>query len=217
MLVREPRPPSVAERQSLLQHLSGIRGFLYREPAFARYVVARALATLGRMALPFYILYAGQTIGLSGSTLATLTIAFTIAATVSNLLWGVLADRHGFRLCLLLNIGLWIAATVAIMLSNTYTGVVLVFVAIGASQEGFRMSTMSLAMEFGGREQMALRVATANTAAEIAGSIAPLLGGIIATALGYGAVFLGATACLLIGGAVLLLWVPEPRYVSMAE
>jgi MFS family permease len=217
MLVREPRPPSVAERQSLLQHLSGIRGFLYREPAFARYVVARALATLGRMALPFYILYAGQTIGLSGSTLATLTIAFTIAATVSNLLWGVLADRHGFRLCLLLNIGLWIAATVAIMLSNTYTGVVLVFVAIGASQEGFRMSTMSLAMEFGGREQMALRVATANTAAEIAGSIAPLLGGIIATALGYGAVFLGATACLLIGGTVLLLWVPEPRYVSMAE
>jgi MFS family permease len=216
-LVREPRPPTVAERQSLLQHLSGIRGFLQREPAFARYVVARALATLGRMALPFYILYAGQSIGLSGSTLAALTVAYTLAATVSNLLWGVLADRYGFRLCLLITIGLWIAATLALLLSTTYTMVVLIFIAIGASQEGFRLSSMSLAMEFGQREQMALRLATANTAAEMAGSIAPLLGGIIATALGYGAVFLGATAWLLLGGAVLLLWVREPRYVSMDE
>jgi MFS family permease len=216
-LVREPRPPTVAERQSLRQHLSNIRGFLYREPAFARYVVARALATLGRMALPFYILYAGQSIGLSGSTLAILTVAYTMAATVSNLLWGVLADRYGFRLCLLITIGLWIVATLALLLSTTQTSVILVFIAIGASQEGFRLSSMSLAMEFGGREQMALRLATANTAAEIAGSIAPLLGGIIATALGYGAVFLGATACLLIGGGVLLLWVREPRYVSMDE
>jgi MFS family permease len=216
-LVREPRPPTVAERQSLLQHLSGIRGFLYREPAFARYVAARALATLGRMALPFYILYAGQSIGLSGSTLAALTVAYTLAATVSNLLWGVLADRYGFRLCLLLTIGLWIGATLALLLSTTQTALVLVFIAIGASQEGFRLSSMSLAMEFGRREQMALRLATAHTAAEIAGSIAPLLGGIIATALGYGAVFVGATVCLLIGGAVLLLWVREPRYVSMDE
>jgi MFS family permease len=216
-LVREPRPPSVAERQNLLQHLSGIRRFLYREPAFARYVVARALATLGRMALPFYILYAGQSIGLSGSTLAALTVAYTLAATISNLLWGVLADRYGFRLCLLMTIGLWIAATLALLLSSTQSAVILVFIAIGASQEGFRLSSMSLAMEFGGREQMALRLATANTAAEIAGSIAPLLGGIIATALGYGAVFLGATACLLIGGGVLLLWVREPRYVSIDE
>jgi predicted MFS family arabinose efflux permease len=117
----------------------------------------------------------------------------------------------------LITIGLWIAATLALLLSTTQTAVVLVFIAIGASQEGFRLSSMSLAMEFGGREQMALRLATANTAAEIAGSIAPLLGGIIATALGYGAVFLGATACLLIGGGVLLLWVHEPRYASMDE
>ena len=217
VLVREPRPPSVAERQSLLQHLSGIRGFLYREPAFARYVVARALATLGRMALPFYILYAGQSIGLSGSTLAVLTVAYTMAATVSNLLWGVLADRYGFRLCMLITIGLWIAATLALLLSTTHTAVVLVFIAIGASQEGFRLSSMSLAMEFGGREQMALRLATANSAAEIAGSIAPLVGGIIVTALGYGAMFIGAIACLLLGGGVLLLWVHEPRYASIDE
>ncbi len=214
-LVREPRPPTVAEQQSFLQHLRGMPGFLKAEPQFARYVYARALTTMGRMALPFYILYAGENIGLSGQTLANLTIAFTVAATVSNLGWGMLADRQGFRLCLLMTVGLWIISTLGLMASNSYLTVVLVFLGIGASQEGFRMASMSLAMEFGRREDTALRVATANSAAEIAGSIAPLLGGIIATALGYGAVFFGAITCLALGGA-LLLTVKEPRYQSVS-
>ena len=212
ILVREPRPPSVAPRQGLLEHLRGMPGFLRREREFSAYVLARALSTMGRMALPFYILYAGQSIGLSGSTLASLTIAFTIAATVSNLLWGVIADRYGFRLCLLLTVALWIVATLGLMLTSNWWGVIVVFIAVGASQEGFRMASMSLAMEFGSREAMALRVATANSAAEAAGSIAPLLGGIIATALGYEAVFFCATACLLAGGVTLLLKVREPRF-----
>jgi len=216
-LVREPRPPTVADRRNLLQHLADMPAFLRREPAFTRYIVARALATLGRMALPFYILYAGQNIGLSGSTLAVLTVAFTIAATASNLWWGALADRHGFRLCLLLTIALWLLATLALLLSASYWMAIVVFVAIGASQEGFRMAGMALAMEFGNREHTALRVAIANTLSEIAGSIAPLLGGIVATALGYGAVFLGASACLALGLVLLTLWVEEPRYASMAE
>ncbi|MEP5763306.1 MAG: MFS transporter [Halieaceae bacterium] len=211
-LVREPRPPTVADRRSLTQHLVGMPAFLRAEPEFARYVLARALATLGRMALPFYILYAGQGLGLSGEILATLTVAFTIAATVSNLVWGTLADRRGFRLCLLLSIGLWIAATLALLLSNNFWVVVGIFVAIGASQEGFRLASMSLAMEFGDRDQLSLRVAIANTVSESAGSIAPLIGGIVATALGYGAVFIGATLCLLVGLVVLLLSVRDPRF-----
>jgi MFS family permease len=213
-LVREPRPPSVAQQQSLTEHLRAMPAFLRSEPEFARYVLARALATMGRMALPFYILYAGQTIGLSGPTLATLTIAFTAAATASNLLWGVMADRYGFRLCLLVTIAVWIVATLALLVSSEYGAVIGVFVAIGASQEGFRMASMSLAMEFGAREQTALRVAAANTAAEIAGSVAPLIGGIIATAMGYGAVFISASVVLTLAGLVLLLWVHEPRYAS---
>jgi len=211
IMVREPRPPTVAPRQSLRQHLSGMPAFLRREKNFSRYLVARALATLGRMALPFYILYAGQSMGLGGATLATLTVAFTIAATGSNLLWGLVADRYGFRMCLLLNIALWLISTLAILGSVSIAALILVFVGIGASQEGFRMASMSLALEFGSREETALRLATANTAAETAGSIAPLLGGIIAAALGYSAVFAVASVCLLLGGS-LLLRVPEPRY-----
>jgi MFS family permease len=214
VLVREPEPPTVAERQSLVSQLAGLPAFLRAEPEFGRYLAARALSTMGRMALPFYILFAGASIGLSGETLAALTVAYTVAATGSNLLWGTLADRRGFRLCFLLAVLSWIAATLALLVSQAYALVVLIFAALGAAQEGFRFASMSLAMEFGNREQMALRVGMANASAETAGALAPLLGGLLAASLGYGAVFLAASAFLAMGAALLVFGVREPRYLS---
>jgi hypothetical protein len=60
---------------------------------FTRYFAARALATMGRMAMPFYILHEGHTAALSGATLGILTFAFTLSGTFSNLIWGPLGDR----------------------------------------------------------------------------------------------------------------------------
>ncbi|MDJ0879123.1 MAG: MFS transporter [Halieaceae bacterium] len=209
-MVQEPEPPTVADKRSFMQYLREMPAFLRAEPAFARFVAARALSTLGRMALPFYILFAGESIGLSGETLASLTVAFTIAATLANLFWGWLSDRHGFRLCMLLSIVMWIVSTLVLLISTDYWVVVLVFAAIGASQEGFRLGSISLPMEFGNREHTSLRLAIANTVSEGAGSIAPLIGGLVAAALGYGAVFLGASALLTVG-LLVLLTVKEPR------
>ncbi len=215
-LVREPQPPTVARQQNLLQQLGGMPEFLRGDPEFTRFIIARALTTMGRMALPFYILYAGEHIGLTGETLATLTIAFTIAATLSNLVWGSLADRYGFRLGFLLTIMLWISATLALLFTREFWAVVAIFAAVGAAQEGFRVATINMTLEFGHRDQLALRLGIANSSAEAAGALAPLLGGILATALGYGAVFISATAFLASGGLVLLLWVREPRYSTSA-
>ena len=207
---------NVAERRSAMEHFRGMPAFLRAEPEFARFVLARSLSNFGRMALPFYILYAGQAIGLSGETLASLTVSFTLAATFANLFWGWLADRHGFRLCLLLSIALWVAATLGLLLSDSYWVIVVIFAAIGASGEGFRLGSFTMPMEFGNRENTSLRLAIANMISEGAGSIAPLIGGIIATAFGYGAVFLAASACLLVGFAVLLT-VRDPRFAAKGE
>ncbi len=216
-LLREPRPPTVAPRRSLLSQLAGLPTFLREEPAFARYVVARAMATLGRMALPFYILYAGQQVGLSGSILATLTVSYTIAATVSNLGWGVIADRSGFRLCFLLSIGLWIAATLGLMASGSaLPALILVFALLGGSQEGFRLAAFAMVMEFGRRENMPLRVAVANSSSEATGALAPLVGGALAAGLGYPWVFWISCIFLVAGGLLTLFTVPEPRTARSA-
>ena len=111
---------------------------------------------------------------------------------------------------MLLSIVMWIVSTLVLLISTDYWVVVLVFAAIGASQEGFRLGSISLPMEFGNREHTSLRLAIANTVSEGAGSIAPLIGGLVAAALGYGAVFLGASALLTVG-LLVLLTVKEPR------
>ncbi|NJN52234.1 MAG: MFS transporter [Gammaproteobacteria bacterium] len=99
--VVEPEPPTRRAKQGLAQSLRDVVPLMRGDPAFSRYVFARALATTGRLAVPFYILHAGQSLGLGGSTLGVLTMAFTLSGTVSNLAWGALGDRKGFRLAFL--------------------------------------------------------------------------------------------------------------------
>lgn len=210
--MKEPAPPSQRPRSSLGQRLSEIPALLRADPAFTRYFLARSLATVGRMALPFYILFAGASMELTGSNLGILTVAFTLAGTVSNLLWGSIADRRGFRLVFLLSIGVWVVATLVLLFSAGLLMTSVVFVGIGAAVQGFQHSSINLTLEFGHRDDLPVRIAIANSASELAGTVGPLVGGAIAAIFGYPALFLTSVAFLLAGGLMVTLLVPEPRY-----
>lgn len=210
--MKEPQPPTLRPRASLAQRLADIPGLLRGDPAFTRYFLARALATAGRMALPFYILFAGSSMALTGSNLGILTVAFTLAGTVSNLIWGSIADRSGFRLVFLLSIALWITSTLVLLVSSGLMLTSVVFVGIGAAVQGFQHASMNLTLEFGHREDLPVRIAIANSASELAGTLGPLVGGAVAAAFGYPVLFLTSVGFLLAGGLMVALFVPEPRH-----
>jgi predicted MFS family arabinose efflux permease len=216
LMVREPEPPTVRVKQSLLQRLGEVPQLLRDDPAFTRYFLARSLATMGRMAMPFYILYAGQSIGLSGQNLGIITFAFTMSGTISNLVWGAMADRQGFRGTFLLSIGLWVISTIVLIFVTDLWSILLVFVGIGAAVQGFQNSSINLTLEFGDRDNLPVRIAIANTASEVAGTIGPLLGGLLAALLGYEAVFAASIVFLVVGGTVVRIYVPEPRQKQTA-
>ena len=211
LAVREPEPPTVKPKQSLKRRFGDVPQLLRDDPAFTRYFLARSLATMGRMSMPFYILYAGQSIGLTGATLGVVTFAFTIAGTVSNLMWGAIADRRGFRDTFLMSIALWVTSTLVLMFADGYLITVLVFVGVGAAVQGFQNASMNLTLEFGDREDLPVRIALANMASEVAGTIGPLLGGLLAALWNYEAVFITSVAFLTVGGVVVRIYVPEPR------
>lgn len=211
IFTREPIPPTRRAPTPLLQRLGDIPALLRSDPAFTRYFVARSMATAGRMALPFYILYAGSSMALSGANLAIVTVAFTLAGTVSNLVWGLIADRQGFRLVFLLSIALWVISTMMLIVSSGVLFTSLVFIGIGAAVQGFQHSAMNLVLEFGHRDDLPLRIAIANSTSEMAGSLGPLLGGAIAASFGYAALFFTSVAFLIAGGLLVVLLVPEPR------
>lgn len=218
VFMKEPAPPTVRPRTPLMQRLTEIPALLRAEPAFTRYFLARSLATAGRMALPFYILYAGSgSLALTGANLGILTVAFTLAGTVSNLLWGHLADRHGFRLVFLLSIALWVVSTLVLLGSSGMLMMSVVFTGIGAAVQGFQHSAQNLTLEFGQRDDLPVRIAIANSTSELAGTLGPLAGGAIAAGFGYEALFLVSVAFLLAGGLMVAWLVPEPRYQRAQE
>ena len=212
LLMKEPIPPQMREKGRLSDVWSRIPALLASDKDYRRFVVARSLATAGRLAMPFYILYAAKHLALTGTTLAVLTIAFTLAGNVSNLLWGMLADRRGFRLVFLCSIALWVASTLVLLASSEVILTSLVFMGIGAAAQGFQVASSSLVLEFGSREDLPMRIAIANTGSELVGTVATLAAGFIAAGFGYEAVFATSLAFLAIGGWQVRRHVPEPRF-----
>src|ERR1700761_672570 len=111
MLVREPEPPELRPRSSFMGRLRDIPVLLASDRALSAFYIASALASLGALAVPFYVLYAGRSIDLSGTNLGLLSTAMLLSQTATNLLWGAMADRAGSRIVFLLAVALCAAAT----------------------------------------------------------------------------------------------------------
>ncbi len=210
--VREPQPPDLRPATSIRRRFRDAFELLGADSVFRHYVYARALSTLGRMAAPFYILYAGQNLGISGQTLGLLTFVFTLSATVSNLIWGSIADRLGFRSIFLASLVLWIVSTLVLLQSVDLIPTVGVFIAMGAAFQGFQNASANMTLEFGKIKDLPMRIAVANTLSEGAGAIGPVVGGILAGAFSYSAVFWVSIGFLTLGMLLIMFFVPDPRH-----
>ena len=211
MLTREPEAPTVRAQVRVRERLRDVPELLRQDPHFTRYFVARAFATIGRMGMPFYILYAQRSTPLSGTELGVLTGAFALSQSSFNLAWGLIADRSGFRVVFLMAVALWICSLALLFVEPGFLGLVAVYAGIGAGLGGFMMASMNLVLEFGDRRDTPLRIALANTSSELVGSIATFAAGLIVAAFGYGALFAAAIAFKAV--ALALMWrVKEPRF-----
>ncbi len=214
LFIREPESPIVRERTKKGVDWARIPFLLRSDKPYRRYVTARSVANLGRLAMPFYILYAADHTLLTGANLALLTIAFTLAGSSSNLLWGNIADRAGYRRVILWSLALWVVSTLALFVTEGVWLTSLVFVGIGAASQGFQNAASNIVLEFGAREDVPMRLAISNSSYELAGTIATLSAGLVATALGYEAVFILSITFLLIGAFLVRRHVPDPRHRS---
>lgn len=211
LFVREPESPQVREATALGARLRELPALLRADRAFTRYFAARALATIGRMAVPFYVLFAQTRFEIAGRELGNLSAAFIGAQGAGNLMWGAIADRTGFRAVFLAALGLWVAAVVALMGATGHAQLVFVFAALGLGMGGFQMSAQSLVLEFGSRQNLPMRIAVANSASELVAAIGAMTGGLIAAAFGYTVLFWTAIAFQITALATVAFAVDEPR------
>ena len=210
--LREPDSPSLRDATPLGRRLAQLPHLLRADPAFTRYLLARSLGVMGRMALPFYVVLADARLDLTGGQLGQLTMAFVLAQGLLNLAYGLIADRRGFRFSLLIALAVWITAALLLLTARDFGQALIAYAALGAGLGGFMMSAQNLVLEFGSRANLPMRIAVANSAAEGVGVVAPILGGALAAGFGYSALILVAVAFKALAFLVTLVFVDEPRH-----
>jgi MFS family permease len=238
VLMREPEPPTVRAKSKVMDRVREFPALFAQDRGFLFFMIAQTLATAGRVAAPFYILYAGHSMRLDGKNLGLLSLAFLGADTVTNLGWGLAGDRFGFRFTFVVALVVWIAGTALLMAAPSLVAVhlpgsgggarggvmlgvqafiLMAFFALGAAQSGFLMSSQTMVLEFGTRDDIPMRLALTTTAQGAMNTIGPLAGGLIATTLGYPVLFGVSMGLLAIALTVLLILVEEPRNRPLAS
>lgn len=211
LLMNEPEPPTTREPARFRDRLRDFPRLITEDRAYAYFLLVQMLTTSARIATPFYILYVAASIEMTGKMLGLLSLAFLGADTLTNLIWGYLGDKRGFRVVLLFSIFTWAGATVLLMNVHQVWAMFLAFCGLGAAMSGYMMSAQTMILEYGGRDDLPMRIAISASAESITGTLGLLLGGAVADLFGYDLVF-GLSLGFLTAALLLLVFaVKEPR------
>ncbi|MGH7023715.1 MAG: MFS transporter [Caulobacteraceae bacterium] len=221
LLMREPEPPTIRAKGRLVDRVREFPALLTQDRGFMFFMIAQTLATAARVATPFYILFAGRSMPLDGKNIGLLSLAFLGGDTMTNMGWGLAGDRFGFRSTFITAVVLWIVATALLMAAPNFGGhggpdvrslIFLAFFGLGAAQSGFLMSSQTMVLEFGARDDIPMRLALTNTAQGVMSSLGPLIGGLVAATLGYQPLFGISISFLAVSLFILLTQVEDPRF-----
>jgi DHA1 family bicyclomycin/chloramphenicol resistance-like MFS transporter len=175
-------------------------------------VVLAILTSLGPLSTDMYLpsLPAiGAFFGASVSQVQLTLSAFLFGFAVGQIFYGPLADRHGRKPVLLIGLSLFIMATAAIALAPSIETMTVArfFQALGAS--GPIVLARTVVRDLYSLERAGKELARMGSIMGVVPAIAPVIGGILETAVGWQGSFVAVTVFALVLSTVVLLGLPE--------
>ena len=194
-LVKEPPGKAYKEAEPFTQFLGRLPDYLRKEPMFVQIVAKLFLIGFCGLALPFYVVYAKEVLGLPASAAGYFISAQTLGAVIGGPFWGYLGHSRGFR-AVLGYVGVVQALAPAAALAAALvpgTGgrlalMITAYVLLGMSASGWTVSTSSI-LETVPSQDCTVYVALANTM-QIPLFLVPIIGGYLVTTAGYTLVFI---------------------------
>lgn len=214
-LTREPVRQVQRSEEHQFRFWTRLGRILRRDRNFRRFLIARGLLAVGGMGQGFITVAAVTRWDVADGTVGYYTVALLAGQAGSNLLLGLLADRKGHKLSLLLG---GVAAALAFVIAWLATAPILyfvVFVLLGVYISAIIVSGLMIVLEFIGPEQRPTYVGITNSAIGSVNLVAPLVGGWIATA-GYGWLFAVSGGAAVLAVLLLWCWVGDPRHLRPA-
>lgn len=186
---------------------------LHADRNLRRYLFAQMFIGLGGMAWGFMAVYTVDTWSLSDGKVGTFTTAILLGQTAANLIFGILADRKGFKTVILISILLAIGGLAIPLFADQPNLMYVTFGLRGASMSGFFMAGM-IVYEFSSPEKRPTYIGLNNTWLGIMQFFAPLLGGFLAQNFGYPMLFITAVLLSTLGLLVMTIGFVEPRSIK---
>jgi len=217
MLTREPpaaSPP--AESVPLRAYLARIPSLLRRDRNMAWFLAARGCTVIGVMGSGFFTVYALRVLGAREWQAGVFTTMLLTGQVAGNLVFGWLADRMGHRLVLAVGIAAMAGASLVALTAPSVNLFLLTFFLDGVYDAAINVSGLNILLELApAAGERPTYVGLGRTAVAPAAFAAPLLAGVLADAAGFGWVFAVATAFSLVGLALLLVRVRDPRHETV--
>jgi len=167
------------------------------------------------MAGGFFMVYGKENIEGALEQVGALTAILVGTQAVMNLLWGLLADRKGHKIVLC---GAAVAMAVTALVGWMATSPAWLWATFGLlaiSMSADSVSRMNIILEFCAPEDRPTYIGLTNTLLAPA-TLAPILGGALATWFSYRGMFVVAAIFSVAGSVLLAFWVKEPRAVGYA-
>jgi MFS family permease len=101
---------------------------------------------------------------------------------------------------------------VAVWMASSPAWLYVAFALLGAAVAGDMVSGMNIILEFCASVDRPTYIGLTNTLLAPAKTLSPLIGGWLATLVGYPSMFLVALVVSVLGGLLLVSWVREPRH-----
>ena len=213
-LTREPVVPSSKLPVSQLNYMRSLPDVLRRDRNFRMYLLSQIIFALSGMATGFLVVYTVQTWKLPDATASGFTIALQVGLALANLFFGFLSDRKGHKLSLEICFLLSVVSLGLAIIAPSPLWFFPIFFLRGAVTAAIMISGISIVYEFTDADNRPTYIGLANTIPGIAGSVAPLVGGWLAGAISYQAMFFLSAVIGVISWALLRFAVREPRKIK---
>ncbi len=210
-LTREPESSDIKAAVPLRHYFRQLPTVLRQHVNYRRFLTGYALLRLSAMAVSFYIIYADRNFNLTGADIGLLNAIFIGAQAVMRLGFGWLGDRWGHKRNLVISAGGMALAAVFALSSTSVLGLAPAFICLAGAIASDGVSHFNIVLEFARPAEQPTYIGLTNTLIAPVSFAGPVLAGWMAGAFTLEALFAVSLACGLIGGALLMWWVREPR------
>jgi MFS family permease len=216
-LTREPAVPSSKPAVSQLDYLRSLPEVLRQDRNFRTYLLSQIIFSLSSMAIGFLVVYTVKVWDLTDAYAAGYTVVLQTGLALANLFFGFLSDRKGHKLSLEICMALSVLSFVLAVFAPSAWWFFPIFFLRGAINAGSFISGISIVYEFTDAENRATYIGLSNTLPGFAGAVAPLIGGWLAGAVSYQAMFTLSTVLGIICWVLLRFSVQDPRQMNVAR